>query len=122
VRYASIHSRKHLCTLIVLFIFAEMPFTLAAQESPSGTASEAKPSARIDLAGAGYHEPSRMERTAEEQRNVSLDFVDRDHVLLTFNRKQMFKRLPECTPDHEDRLVHAVILEIPGGKVVTEAD
>jgi len=122
VRYATIHSRKHLCTLIVLFIFAEIPFTLAAQESPSGAASEAKPSARIDLAGAGYHEPSRMERTAEEQRNVSLDFVDRDHVLLTFNRKQMFKRLPECTPDHEDRLVHAVILEIPSGKVVTEGD
>ena len=122
MRYTAIHSRKLFCTLIVLFVCAEIPVTLAAQESLSGTASEAKPSTRIDLAGTGYHEPSGMERMAEEQRNISLDFVDRDHVLLTFNRKQMFKRLPECTPDHEDRLMHVVILEIPGGKVVTETD
>jgi VWFA-related protein len=122
VRYTSIHSRELLCTLIVLFIFAEIPFTLAAQEGPSAVESEPNPSTWIDLTAIGFHEPSRMERMAEEQRNVSLDFVDRDHVLLTFNRKQMFKRLPGCTPDHEDRLMHAVILEIPGGKVVTEAD
>jgi hypothetical protein len=63
-----------------------------------------------------------MDRIAEYQPSVSLDFVDADHVLLTFNRKQLIKRMPECTPDHQDRLMHAAILEVPSGKVVTETD
>ncbi len=122
VRYTSIYSGKLLRTLIVLVAFAGIPLTLPAQKSPSAVESEPRPSASVDLTPIGYHELSHMDRTAEDQRNVSLDFIDPQHVLLTFNRRQMFQRLPECTPDHEDRLMHAVILEIPGSKVVTEAD
>jgi len=51
-----------------------------------------------------------MDRTAEYQPSLSLDFVDAEHVLLTFNRKQLIKRQPECTPDHEDRLMLSVRL------------
>jgi hypothetical protein len=63
-----------------------------------------------------------MDRLSEDQPNVTLDFVDPDHVLLTFNQKRLFRRHPECPPDHEDRLMHAAILEVPSGKVVNEAD
>jgi VWFA-related protein len=122
VRYTSIYGRMLLGALIVFFFLAEIPIALPAQESSSAVESEPRPSASIDLTPIGYHELSRMDRTAEDQRNASLDFIDPHHVLLTFNRKQMFQRLPECTADHEDRLIHAVILELPGGKVVTEAD
>ena len=122
MRCTSIYSGKLFRTLIVLVAFAGIPLTLPAQKSPSAVESEARPSASIDLTPIGYHELSHMDRTAEDQRNISLDFIDPDHALLTFNRRQMFQRLPECTPDHEDRLMHAVILELPGGKVVTETD
>jgi hypothetical protein len=122
VRYTSIYGRMLLGALIVFFFLAEIPIALPAQETSSAVESEPRPSASIDLTPIGYHELSRMDRTAEDQRNASLDFVDPHHVLLTFNRKQMFQRLPECTADHEDRLIHAVILELPGGNVVTEAD
>jgi VWFA-related protein len=63
-----------------------------------------------------------MDRVAEYQPSLSLDFVDAEHVLLTFNRKQLIKRLPECSPDHEDRLMHAAVVEIPSGKIVVETD
>jgi len=53
---------------------------------------------------------------------VSLDFLDSQHVLATFNPKKLFKRLPDCPPTHADRLVHAVVLEVPSGKVVKEKD
>jgi len=63
-----------------------------------------------------------MERLSEDNENVSLNFVDAEHVLLTFNPKKMVKRLPGCPPEHDDRLVHAAVLEVPSGKVVREAD
>ena len=63
-----------------------------------------------------------MDRISENQPPVTLDFVDETHVLLTFDQKKLSRRLPECPPEHEDRLMHAGILEVPGGKVVQEAD
>jgi len=56
------------------------------------------------------------------QANLSLDFVDDDHVLLTFNPKKMFTRRPDCPPTHDDRIIHAVLLSVPDGKVAREAD
>ncbi len=51
-----------------------------------------------------------------------MDFLDEQHVLATFNPKKLFKRLPDCPSTHADRLVHAVVLEVPSGKVVRETD
>jgi len=79
------------------------------------------PDAEIDLSAIGFHGLAASARLAA-QANVSLDFVDDDHVLLTFNPKKMFTRHPECPPTHDDRLIHAVVLSVPGGKVVREAD
>jgi len=81
-----------------------------------------KPSTRIELSTLGYHGPSRSDRLLEDEPNVSLNFVDTNHLLLTFNPRKLFQRLPGCAPEHQDRLVHAVVLEVPGGKVVHEAD
>jgi VWFA-related protein len=112
---------KALCALILFFFLLETP-RLIAQDKLSVAESQARPSSIVDLSAMGFHEPSHMDRIAEYQPSVSLDFVDADHVLLTFNRKPLIKRLPECTPDHQDRLMHAAILEIPSGRVVTETD
>jgi VWFA-related protein len=81
-----------------------------------------QPAAQIDLAAIGYRTPPLMERMSEDEPTVSLNFVDADHVLLTFDPKKMFKRLPQCTAAHQDRLMRAAILELPSGKVVTQAD
>jgi hypothetical protein len=114
--------RKRFRTLTVLFAVATVLPVFAAQETPAAVKSDAVPFTRIDLSAVGFHEPSRMDRIAEYQPSLSLDFVDTNHVLLTFNRKQLIQRLPECPPDHEDRLMHAAVLEIPSGKVVVETD
>jgi hypothetical protein len=57
-----------------------------------------------------------------DEAGLSLDFVDRDHVLVTFNPKKLVTRHPDCPPDHADRLVHAAVVEVSGGKAVQEAD
>ena len=121
MRCISAHFGKSVCVL-ALWVVASIPLTFAAQQNPPTTEPRVEPSVRIDLSAVGFREPSRMDRISEYQPSLSLDFVDADHVLLTFNRKQLIKRLPDCTPDHEDRLMHAAVVEIPSGKVVTETD
>ncbi len=94
---------------------------LSAQDSLS-TKVPPKPAARIELSALGYREPSRLDRLNEDEASLSLQFVDANHVLLVFNRKGILQRLRDCPPDHDDRMMHAVVLELPGGKVVKEAD
>jgi len=95
---------------------------LAAQNLPSGPVPSAQPSAYVDLASLGYTVPSRMERQLGDEVSATVDYVDAKHVLLTFDRRKLLTRLPDCPSTHGDRMIHAVILEISSGKAVTEAD
>lgn len=113
---ALVHLRRVLCFASAVLL----SFPIAsAQANPKPPTPE--PSALIDIAGIGYPQLSRTERLLDDA-NVTLDFVDEDHVLLTFNPKKLFPRLPSCPPEHDDRLIRAVILEIPTGKVVRAED
>src|SRR5262249_22422674 len=73
------------------------------------------------LSVAGYKELSAMARRSEVA-NFTLDFLDRDHILLTYNPKKMIRRLPECPPTHEDHFIHAAVLHVPTGKVLHNVD
>ena len=77
--------------------------------------------AQIDVAKLGFKGLSAAARQSGGA-NLSVDFLDADHVLVTFNPKKLFKRLPECPPSHADRQVHAMVIAVPGGGVVKEAD
>jgi VWFA-related protein len=79
------------------------------------------PTSTIDLAALGYSGLSTAARQSGGS-NLSVDFLDGQHVLVTFNPKQLFKRRPECPPTHADRLIHAVVIELPRGNVVGEKD
>ncbi len=76
---------------------------------------------QFDLSLAGYQEQSAMERRSGKI-NLSVDFIDDDHVLFAFNPKKLFKRLPTCPPTHDDHLIHAAVLELSTGKILREAD
>ncbi len=79
------------------------------------------PTAQIDLLPLGYGGLSVGARQSGGA-NLSVDFLDSKHVLVTFNPKKLFKRLPECPSSHADRLVHAMVVAVPGGEVVKERD
>jgi len=104
--------------LILLFISYAV---LQASAQELATQKSAQPHDRIDLSTLGFHSLSASARLST-QANLSLDFLDNKHVLLTFNPKKMFTRLPDCPPSHDDRIIHAVVLEVPSGKVIKEAD
>jgi VWFA-related protein len=101
---------------VLLWVALVCIFTGAARAS-----NDLGPATQIDLAALGYGGLSAAARQSGGS-NLSVDFLDSQHVLLTFNPKKLFKRLPECPPTHSDRLIHAVVMEVPGGKVVRETD
>jgi VWFA-related protein len=103
--------------LIAVGVLPVAPGTVAAAD---GEATP-PPAARIDLAALGYGGLSAAARQSGGA-NLSVDFLDSNHLLVTFNPKKLFKRLPECPPSHADRLVHAMVIAVPGGAVVKESD
>jgi hypothetical protein len=76
---------------------------------------------QFDLSKIGYQQLSAMTRRSGAS-NLSIDFVDRDHILFTFNQKKLFARHADCPPTHDDRLIHAAVLEISSGKLLKETD
>ena len=116
---AGVCPRRSSTGVILLWMLAcSLPGLARKNDSASVTT---KPSFQIDLAPAEYLGLSRGARLSGAD-NVSLNFLDARHVLLTFNPKKLFTRLPDCPPSHDDRLMHVAVLEVPSGKVVKQAD
>ena len=106
---------------LLAFVFLALS-VYASGASPQNVMQPASADgARIDLLSLGY---TGLPATARQSgaANISIDFLDSDHVLVTFNPRRMFQRLPDCPPNHADRLIHAVILRLPDGQVVKETD
>ena len=105
------------CGLLLVLLLS--PSTLSAQSSSD--ASSGQQPVLIDISKLGYPGLSRTERLGGDS-NVTLNVVDSSHLLLTFNPKKLFQRLPDCPAGHDDRLIRAVVLEIPTGRVVESKD
>ncbi|HWZ51705.1 MAG TPA: hypothetical protein VNW54_09600 [Granulicella sp.] len=52
----------------------------------------------------------------------TLDYVDNEHLLVTFGVARLMKRLPDSLPDDQDRVVDAVLLELPSGRELARAE
>ncbi len=52
----------------------------------------------------------------------TLHFVDSTHLLFTFNNRSLIKRLPDASPEDDDRNVTALLLELPTGKVLARTE
>lgn len=82
-----------------------------------GLAKGPDPAQSIPLEPLGFQKPLTQFLLAGSSM-VTVDFVDPKHLLLTFSAKRLLKRLPDCPPGDQDRVVDAVMLELPSGKVI----
>jgi hypothetical protein len=48
----------------------------------------------------------------------SLDFVDPNHLLLTYSLHDLIHRQPECSASFDEQTIQAVLIELPSGRVV----
>jgi len=84
-------------------------------------ARAAEPVARIPLGPLGYQTMVPEFRLAGSSM-LRVDFVDADHLLVTFGLRRLMERLPGDPADDDDRMVGAVVVELPTGKVLAKTE
>lgn len=80
-----------------------------------------RPDLRIPLDSLGF-QPLTQKFLLAGSSMLTLDFVDNQHLLLTFETRALLKRIPGDPPDDEDRNIRALLLELPAGRVLARAD
>jgi hypothetical protein len=94
----------------------------AALYAPVGIAAQDVPDATISLESLGYVPAPQHILMAEGYTVSSLHYVDAHHLLFTYNKRSLIKRMPDDSPDNVPQNVAAVLLETPSGKVVAHTE
>src|SRR5271168_5315820 len=76
-----------------------------------------EPSLRIPLENIGFQPPS-TQFLLNGSSMLTLHYVDDNHILLTFVVHRLIPRLPDEPEEDQDRVVDAVLLELPTGSVL----
>ena len=87
-------------------------------------ATEAKapvPMRSIDLEPLGFRRLSPL-RSRDGSFQLTFSFFDEDLLLMTFEGSEMVRRLKNCPPTHDDRIVHAVVIDWKSGRLLRRAD
>lgn len=80
-----------------------------------------EPAQRISLEPLGYQAIS-TRYLLNGATMLTVDYVDNQHLLVTFGVSKLMMRQPDCPPEDEDRTVKAVLLELPTGKELAHAE
>ena len=97
---------------------------LAAGAAPGPAAVLAhgpEPIARIDLEPLGY-EGLQAHQLLTGSPMLTVDFVDEQHVLVTFEVRRLMKREPDALPGEQDRTVAACLVEVATGHVLARTE
>jgi hypothetical protein len=84
-------------------------------------ASGPEPAATILLEPIGF-QVLQPEFLAAGSSMLTVDFVDKDHLLVTFAVRRLMKRLVDPPPEDDDRMIGAYLLELPTGKVLARTE
>ncbi|ODU54878.1 MAG: hypothetical protein BGO25_06085 [Acidobacteriales bacterium 59-55] len=79
------------------------------------------PAFRIPLDSLGF-QPQTKQFLLAGGSMLTLHYVDNSHLLLTFAVHKLMERIPDDPPGDEDRVVEAVLLETPSGRVLARTD
>ncbi len=84
---------------------------------PVAFARGTEPSLRIPLENFGF-QPLPAQFLLNGSSMLTLHYVDDKHLLLTFVVHRLIPRVPDDPEDDQDRVVDAVLLELPTGKIL----
>lgn len=109
------------CAAVVLLfglVWGDVTAQTHAVSSALNDVSAVRPQVRIPLAPLGYFPPGVLPALSNYSL-VSLDFIDSNHLLFSFNIAGLMKRSEDCEPNADDteHKVRAVVLNLPSGSV-----
>jgi len=84
-------------------------------------ARDPEPPLRIPLEPIGY-QPLLPEFLLAGSPMLTVDFVDNDHLLITFGVRRLMTREPDPPADDDDRTIGAFLVELPSGKVLAQTE
>ena len=108
---ASIQVRLRTLALPLLLLLAATTYAARGPEPPL----------RIPLEPLGY-QPIASRYLLGGATMLTLDYVDNQHILVTFGVPKLMQRLADCPPDDEDRVVKAVMIELPSGRELAHTE
>ncbi len=109
----SAFARRTLCLILGSSVATSMALALGPRASG--------PAISLPIGPLGFQAvPSRL--LAAGGSMFTLHFVDSTHLLFTFNNRGLLKRMPDATPEDDDRNVTALLLELPSGKVLARTE
>ena len=82
-----------------------------------GIARGPEPVLRIPLEPLGFQQLSQQFRLSGAT-NLTLHYVDDQHLLVTFTVRRLIKRIADCPPGDDDRSIDALLLELPSGRIL----
>lgn len=85
------------------------------------SAKDPGPAARITLEELGYQTMPR-ELLLSGSSVMTMDFIDDQHLLVTFGLRRLMRRDEVTTENDDDRTVGAFLLELPSGKVLAKTE
>jgi hypothetical protein len=111
--------RSNLVLLLLLITAAGLVPCRAAPLADKSSSPALTPSARVPILPLGFTPPS-LFYLAQRTSSVTVDFIDKDHLLFTFRKIGLMRRLPNEPPSDEDQLIQAVVLDVASGKPVRQ--
>jgi len=84
-------------------------------------ARDPDPMLRIPLAPMGFQTLSSSFLLAGSSM-LTVDFVDKDHLLVTFDVRRLMPRVVDDPPTDDDRVVSVLLVELPSGKVLARTE
>ena len=112
--------RGSLCALALLLPFAALP-AVASGAAGASMAHGPDPQVRISLDEIGFQQLSTDFLLAGSPM-LTVDFVDQDHLLVTFETRKLLKREVNPPPGDDDRMIEAVLLGLENGKVLARTE
>jgi hypothetical protein len=111
VEFGSLAGWTRCCAAVALLLLSTQAAVAAHDPTPAQT---------IPLMPLGY-QPMLPEFLSSGSAMATLNYVDANHLLVTFNQRGLIKREPDDPAEDSDRMVGAFYLEMPSGKVLSSA-
>lgn len=111
---------RGLLAIIVLALCSGMAYG-GKRHAHRPTDNRVRPQVSIPVERLGYF-PPKEQSSFDRYAAVSLHFIDAKHLLFAFGVKGLLRRRHPCDASGTQRMVRAVVLEIPSGKVDKQVD